>query len=238
MEEKIKPPSIPEFFRIIWADWGSRVSGALSVPFTVAALLVNTNYAKVIWACLAVIAVAATVYQIWARERTRAVDLYSELSRERDQNRPKFSAEIEQTIVSEAEGFNGALGFLNTTIINNGAPSIAHKWEVTLTCNGTKHKATLHVIDAVIATPNGPLKITRRDAIWEKSVNPIPRHGMTRGWITVIVPGITKDIAGLPGAEWMVSFVDSLGVRCSASHALVREKMMENPQYYPGSFES
>ncbi len=69
MAEAVAVPSIREFLRVVWSDWGSRVSGIASVPFTILALFAKADYARVIWGTLALVALFATVYQVWGKER-------------------------------------------------------------------------------------------------------------------------------------------------------------------------
>jgi len=80
VEGSANPPSLGEFFSVIWEDWGSRVSGALSVPFTALALWSRATYDQVIWGVLAFIGILATLFQVWAKERKRVVELESELA--------------------------------------------------------------------------------------------------------------------------------------------------------------
>jgi hypothetical protein len=84
MDETVLPPSLREFFPVIWEDWGSRVSGTLSVPFTALMLYAKADYARAIWGVLAFVGILATIYQVWARERKTVVDLQSELNTNAD----------------------------------------------------------------------------------------------------------------------------------------------------------
>jgi hypothetical protein len=73
MESNPQSPTIAEFLRVIWVDWGSRVSGALSVPFTALAVYVKADYAEAIWSALAVVGWFATFFQVWAKERKERI---------------------------------------------------------------------------------------------------------------------------------------------------------------------
>jgi len=84
MVEPARPASLREFMSVIWEDWGTRVTGGLSVPFTVMALISKADYAKAIWGTCAFIGVLATIYQVWAKERGRVVNLEAELNAEAD----------------------------------------------------------------------------------------------------------------------------------------------------------
>jgi len=56
-------------------DWGSKVTGPLTVPFTVAAFYADAAYAKAIWSTLALVAAFLTLYFVWAKERKRVCEL-------------------------------------------------------------------------------------------------------------------------------------------------------------------
>lgn len=71
MDTTSAKPTVKEFVVMVWQDWGSRVSGVLSVPFTVLALLAKSDYARGIWGVLAFVALFLTIYQVWARERKK-----------------------------------------------------------------------------------------------------------------------------------------------------------------------
>jgi len=62
-------PSLKEFLRVLVSEWPSRVSGGLSVPFTLLALYFGNQYAKALFAVLAVLALLVAVYSVWANER-------------------------------------------------------------------------------------------------------------------------------------------------------------------------
>jgi hypothetical protein len=73
--ERAKPPSVQEYVVSAYRDWGTRVTGILSIPFTVAALMSASDYAKPIFVTLALICFVLTVYFVWARERERVQNL-------------------------------------------------------------------------------------------------------------------------------------------------------------------
>jgi hypothetical protein len=72
-------PNIKSFFHDIWYDWGARMSGLFTVPFTVAALFAPSEY-RAIFAVMAILAFAITAYRIWADERARLVVLEQHLA--------------------------------------------------------------------------------------------------------------------------------------------------------------
>jgi hypothetical protein len=76
---------IGKFFRAVMSDWLARMSGPLTVPFAMAALLLPyfvrfvrfaddfaSTTARLLFAILAVIAAMLTCYRVWAKEYDRA----------------------------------------------------------------------------------------------------------------------------------------------------------------------
>jgi hypothetical protein len=57
---------IGKFFVAIGQDWLARMSGPLTVPFTVAALFVSASSYRYLFAVLAIVAYAVTCYRLWA----------------------------------------------------------------------------------------------------------------------------------------------------------------------------
>jgi hypothetical protein len=89
-------PSIRQFLGVIYRDWAARMSGALTVPFTLLATLLPSDwgYARLIFGVMAGVLFAVTVYRVWATERERLIALESHLAPrlglEFDPNQPKF----------------------------------------------------------------------------------------------------------------------------------------------------
>lgn len=78
-DKKPALPTIPKFLLTIWTDWGARVSGIFSVPFTYLAAVSTTAHTKTIYAVLAITGVLATIYQVWAGERRALVNSCDEI---------------------------------------------------------------------------------------------------------------------------------------------------------------
>jgi|SRR5208283_2715369 len=63
---------LQKFITAIASDWLARMSGPLTVPFTIAALFVSSADYRRLFAVLAILAVLVTCYRVWAREYDRA----------------------------------------------------------------------------------------------------------------------------------------------------------------------
>jgi len=63
---------VHKFFLAIGSDWLARMSGPLTVPFTVLAFVLPSTVTRILFAILAVIAGLVTCYRVWATEYDRA----------------------------------------------------------------------------------------------------------------------------------------------------------------------
>src|SRR2546426_4176374 len=79
MPASVRRANIAEFFHAVWNDWGARVSGPFSVPFTFLAVFVKDKFQKLVYAALALAALAVTLYRVWAKERNSHCDLQDQV---------------------------------------------------------------------------------------------------------------------------------------------------------------
>ena len=62
------PPSLRNFISAFHGHWFEAMSGGVSVPFAILAVLLDNAYAKVILGLLAATAAGFAAYQAWAWE--------------------------------------------------------------------------------------------------------------------------------------------------------------------------
>lgn len=70
---------LKEFLRIIWADWVARMSGSMSILFTILTLLFGNVYARVGFGVLAFVALFIAAYTVWAHERAEVGKLRDQI---------------------------------------------------------------------------------------------------------------------------------------------------------------
>jgi hypothetical protein len=73
-------PSVREFLRVIWLDWGTLMSRILTVPFAIAAVLLPSGYIRHGFGVMAVLALLWTAYRVWADERQHRLELEHHLA--------------------------------------------------------------------------------------------------------------------------------------------------------------
>ena len=173
-------------------------------------------------------------FNSWRAERDAVSTLSAELAAERDNNHPQLAGTIEQTVVPNDPGINPPQAYLNVSILNRRAPSIAEGWHVDVVISGVRTTAqNIPIIGPIhLMFPNGQSIILRKNnAIYEKTMTPIPRGGLVRGWLMVSVPGTTPAAVTTAGTRWIVSFKDYEGKTYEAQHEFTG--IANPPQYYP-----
>jgi hypothetical protein len=100
------------FFAAIWADWFTRMSGPLTVPFTFAALYLDSKYAKTSFATLAIAAGLTTCYRVWVKEYDRA-----ELEAEKNTAAPHMDIVLENIVTRGRIGLGMTDLFLNVRLV-------------------------------------------------------------------------------------------------------------------------
>jgi hypothetical protein len=116
-----------KFLIAISKDWLARMSGPLTVPFTIAAFFVSGTAYKGLFAGLAVAAAVVTCYRIWAQEYDRA----GELTRTLQDRKPKLALNIESAIWVYDADRDFTVFVLSAFLLNRGEASIAFAWSAT-----------------------------------------------------------------------------------------------------------
>jgi hypothetical protein len=81
--------NVHKFLTAVWSDWLARMSGPLTVPFTIAAFMLPSTMARISFAILAVSAALVTCYRIWGTEHERAQKMSAQLQ-EIENGKPKL----------------------------------------------------------------------------------------------------------------------------------------------------
>lgn len=106
MRPRDNSSSFKSFLRAFGARWFTAMSGPLTVPFSVLALIVEARYQKILFGVLALSCAVFAAYWVWKVEREELIAKQTELDEERaGRSRPDISVEIEEvyteTTVSE-----------------------------------------------------------------------------------------------------------------------------------------
>jgi hypothetical protein len=77
MSNIAKRPGVGGFLAAIFLHWRTAAIGALTIPFTCAALYVSPLWQRILYAVLALVCVPAASYRAWNKERERLVEAQS-----------------------------------------------------------------------------------------------------------------------------------------------------------------
>lgn len=85
-------PTIKGFFKAFGADWLTKMSGPLTVPFTIGALFAPGKWLKAIFAAMAILCGGAASYGVWAAERRALCSADDDISKLKEM--PDIGGEI------------------------------------------------------------------------------------------------------------------------------------------------
>jgi hypothetical protein len=207
------PPSFAELMKALLSDWGGRVSGAFSIPFTVAALYVNDAYGKALWSVLAMASLIYGVYSVWSSERRRVVELEKRL----DQQKPEFIATFGNVVIGfvpDPENIVGA--HIQLAITNRGVSSVITGWSAGVSIDDEVFGADVeHTTDPVtLEFHNGSqVIIPPEDLIYDRVGSaPIETGHRQTGWVRLMVKTLPREPReDLLRASWIIKVSDYLG---------------------------
>jgi hypothetical protein len=155
--------------------------------------------------------------------------------------RPNFEAEINTTITANVRGvdntgkeFSATGVFINLTLLNKGAPSIARRFRIFLIVGQSRVNLPLFTITDGMQLSNPNLVLGSADAIYEKGVKRIERGAQISGWLYAQVDRWSADEIRGTGNVIEVVVEDYLGTEYTASQIFSGEG--HDPlTYIPGS---
>jgi hypothetical protein len=83
------PPTWISFSKALGDDWLTKMSGPLSVPFAVLALVFKDRLAGILFGALAFVCLVVASYAVWRRERIAVRVLEREVTEERERTKPR-----------------------------------------------------------------------------------------------------------------------------------------------------
>jgi hypothetical protein len=182
-----------KFLVSIGKDWLARMSGPLTVPFTIAAFFVSNTAGRGLLAGLAVSAAIVTCYRIWSQEFDRAEDLTHTLN----DRKPKLSLNIESAIwVYDAER-DLTVFVLSACIMNSGEPTVAISWQAKYHLDGTDEQMTgfyIHQLGYRVLVADTELILTNDNLLTPQVLtHRLERGDAKLGRILFTVPGDRRE---------------------------------------------
>lgn len=125
-------PTIRNFLRAFGDQWFTRMSGPLTVPFAIAALVVPGTILKLLFAILAIISGLFASYGVWAKERLAVLKAKEDVVTVKNdvlKTQERLKEEIEkrghpEIVITQCMGGNDYNGQLAFSITNDSVPAI------------------------------------------------------------------------------------------------------------------
>ena len=127
--------------------------------------------------------------------------------------------------------------FMLISVKNLGAPSIAEGFRLSIKYRDikTETRPTFIPDGYTLTGEDGKTlaKFTRNEAIYEKTITPIPKGALVRGWLRYHVTNIPDSVRHLSGLIYTVHFTDITDKEYATTYTSTGIK--SEPTYLPGS---
>lgn len=209
---------VGKFLVAIWADWLARMSGPLTVPFTVAALFVSTAAYRELFAGLAVLAAMVTCYRVWVHE----YDSADALKQQVEHRRPELMLNIESTLWIFDKERDITVFVLSAYLLNRGEPSVAMSWNARYQIGDVVEDMTgfyLHDDGYRITIGDQELTLTNENLLMPQVLTRRLERGEGKlGRIIFSIPGNRAEQIATNQFTITVGCFDFQGTPCSAAY--------------------
>ncbi len=183
-----------------------------------------------LWAKISFLLVVVSIVQFLA--------YYDLKVKSAQENTPKLIGRIEQIYIGSVPEFGGSQAWLVMSIRNIGAPSIVEGFTLRIKSQDLDLSIRPTFIPEgyqLIGEEGKPIAVfSRKDAIYEKTVEPVGRGGLVRGWLRYDFKGVEAEKVRETGTKWTISFNDVLNRPYTAVRQMTGGPSGE-PQYFPGA---
>jgi hypothetical protein len=150
------------------------------------------------------------------RLRTDNTHLTDENNRLKNDRVPHLVAVLDESILGDAPQFHAAQAFLAITIKNVGVmPSLAQFVSAGVWIGNQRIEVDQLGIPNLLNLYGDNKKVLlqfhKQEAIYEKTVSPVPSGGQAVGWLRLIVPNYTEKQLRVQEARWELHFIDVTG---------------------------
>lgn len=129
---------------------------------------------------------------------------------EKEQNTPKLVGTIEQVLFTSRPGLPLTEIFVLMSIRNTGTPSIVEGYSIHLQAGDINVSTITHTIpkELVMTGPNHIITFHGDDALYHKTVKPIERGGLLRGWLRYKINGYESSRIDKIGTKLTINLLD------------------------------
>jgi hypothetical protein len=180
--------SIGAFFRSMFTEWASALTGGLSVPLTVGAFYVSGHTQKVCFGGLAVLLGFYAAYEVFRKEHERALLAEAKV----DNQNPRLSLQIDGATWEHDDAGETRI-WLSVAVGNGGGPSVVKNWSAVYVVGGQELPLMLGYLGnfgTKIVCGKRYLELTNSDLLQARTVEtPIDRRSQRKGKILFTIPG-------------------------------------------------
>jgi hypothetical protein len=154
-----------------------------------------------------------TVTNLWKNEvahtKTQWTQEATSLRLQLENSGPRFSGEIEQTgCIGETHTASTVL-FVQVTLRNAGAPSVAEGWHADLTTSKLKVNLIPAYIPSTILTLGEFTFDGANNSLLDKTIKPIVGGGFVRGWLMYPLADININLLNDPDMHLVIHYMDN-----------------------------
>jgi hypothetical protein len=188
-ETIVQMSSIGAFFRSMFTEWASALTGGLSIPLTLGAFYVSGHTQKLCFAGLAGLLGFYAAYEVFRKEHERALLAEAKV----DNQNPKLSLQIDGATWEYNEEASETKIWLSLSVGNGGGPSIVKDWNGVYVTNSQELPMILmHVGEygAKVVCGKRYLELNNSDLLQARTVEtPIERRSQRTGKMLFTIPG-------------------------------------------------
>jgi hypothetical protein len=170
--------------------------------------------------------------------KQKLTEAYTALTAERASNTPNLVGALEQIVSGDSSELHGCQVFILMSVKNLGAPSVVEGWKIHIKSDAIDlNDIPTFIPDGFTLHSTGGnvvAKFNRNDAIYEKTIKPVERGGLVRGWLRFNLTGIPAERIRKAGTKISVSFEDVLKRQYTATRNITGEPSGK-PTYMPGA---
>jgi hypothetical protein len=122
-----------KFFSSMFSEWGSGLTGPASIPFTIAALYVQSSLQRIIYGCTAITLAGFSAYRIWAKENTKleaSEQKVSSLQSQLEDRNPKIQIHVGQVLTNVLDDLSRTQFSVAIEVVNYGGKSSCLGWQM------------------------------------------------------------------------------------------------------------
>jgi hypothetical protein len=235
-------PAFQPFFADLFAHHLSWIGGlltAMSLIEKIGGKPLNVSRRTLLWSGIALLFVSCC--QAWFDEHANVVNLIRDkanLAAQLDQlSKPKLAPAVEWAGSGDMPGLNATPIIMALSISNTGAQSIVRNWGLTVVLpSGDSVDAVPYLLPKVITIngDQGPRKLYSEDAIYNKTINPIPTGGEQTGIIMFTLTKFTSTQVKQAGTKFILKFDDVIGTHYFCQSIMKASTVRGIPGYVPG----